>query len=212
MPGQSVPYCSQPSVDRRVGFGVIDPELSGVTRLLVDLDPTAMFEQTSSPARGGCVYDDYAHEYDQTRRIPAESESAQRVDAKKLWSGGVATTIVAALVAFVGLLVARGIFGVPVLAPTEAGLIGDATTLGLCSLAALAALVGTGLMHLLLLTTPKPETFFTAIAGLATLAIALQPFTTGIELEIKIATMLVYLATGVAIIMSLTSMASYANR
>lgn len=159
------------------------------------------------------MYDDYAHDYDQTRRIPAAAESAQqRIDAKKLWSGGVATAIVAALVAFVGLLVARGIFQVPVLAPSEAGLVGDATTLGLCSLAAVAALVGTGLMHLLLLTTPKPETFFTAIAGLATLAVALQPFTTGIDLDIKIATMSVYLATGAAIVMSLNSVAGYANR
>lgn len=158
------------------------------------------------------MYDDYAHDYDQTRRIPVTGDDERRVDARKLWSGGVATAIVTALVAFVGLLVARGIFGVPVLAPTEAGLVGDATTLGLCSLAALAALVGTGLMHLLLLTTPRPETFFTAIAGLVTLAIVLQPFTTGIDLEVKIATAAVYVASGLSIILSLNSVASYANR
>jgi hypothetical protein len=158
------------------------------------------------------VYEEYADEYDRTRRIPTEPEYARRVDARKLWSGGVATAIVAALVAFVGLLVARGIFEVAVLAPTDAGLIGDATTAGLCSLAALATLVGTGLMHLLLLSTPRPETFFTAIAGLATLAVALQPFAGQAELSIKIATMLVYLATGAAIIMSLNSVAGYANR
>ena len=157
------------------------------------------------------MYDDYAHDYDETRRIPTESET--RLDAKKLWSGGVATAIVAALVAFVGLLVARGIFEVPVLAPTEAGLVGSpTTTLSLCSLAALAALAATGLLHLLLLSTPKPETFFTAIVGLATLAIALQPFTTDLERSTQIATMLVYLATGVAIVMSLNSVSSYAHR
>lgn len=154
------------------------------------------------------MYDDY----DQTRRIPAASGSAPRVDGRKLWSGGVATAIVATLVAFVGLLVARGIFRVPVLAPMGAGLAGDATTVGLCSLVALSALVGTGLMHLLLLTTPKPEMFFTAIAGLVTLAVALQPFTTGIDLAVKIATMLVYLAAGMAIVISLNSLAGYANR
>ena len=159
------------------------------------------------------MYDDYAHDYDQTRRIPTESGPPGRVDAKKLWSGGVATAIVAALVAFVGLLVARGIFDVPVLAPTEAGLVGSpTTTLSLCSLAALAALAGTGLMQLLLLSTPRPETFFTAIVGLATLAVALQPFTTALERSTQIATMLVYLATGVAIVMSLNSVSSYAHR
>jgi hypothetical protein len=158
------------------------------------------------------VYDDYPQEYDQTRRIPAASGSGPRLDIRKLWSGGLATAVVAALVAFVGLLVARGIFKVPVLAPTDAGLVGDATTVGLCSLAALAALVGTGLLNLLLLTTPKPETFFTAIAGLATLAVALQPFTTQTRTDIQVATMLVYLATGVAIMLSLNSVVSYANR
>lgn len=159
------------------------------------------------------MYDDYARDYDQTRRIPAESEPPPRLDSKKLWSGGVATAIVAALVAFVGLLVARGIFEVPVLAPSEAGLVGSpTTTLSLCSLAALAALAGTGLLQLLLLSTPRPETFFTAIVGLATLAVALQPFTQNLERSTQIATMLVYLATGVAIVMSLNSVSSYAHR
>lgn len=155
------------------------------------------------------MYDDYAGE---TRRMPTASGSAPPLDIKKLWSGGVATAIVAALVAFVGLLVARGIFEVPVLAPNEAGLIGNATTVGLCSLATLSALVGTGLLHLLLLAVPRPQTFFTAIGCLVTLAVALQPFTTSSAPEIKIATMLVYLATGLAIVISLNSVANYANR
>lgn len=157
------------------------------------------------------MYDDYARDRDRTRRIPA-SRAEYSIDAKKLWSGGIATAVVAVLVAFVGLLVARGIFGIPVLAPTEAGLIGDSTTVGLCTLAALGALIGTGLMHLLLLTTPRPEGFFAAIAGLLTLAVALQPFTTGTDLATKIATMLVYLVTGGAIAIALTNVASYAIR
>ena len=142
------------------------------------------------------MYDDYARDYDRTRQIPGASGSEPRLDVKKLYSGGVTTAIIAALVAFVGLLVARGIFGIPVLAPTDAGLIGDATTVGLCSLAALSALVGTLLLHLMLLGVPKPETFFTAIGCLVTLAVALQPFTTTSTMAVKIATMLVYLATG----------------
>ncbi|MGH3794890.1 MAG: DUF6069 family protein [Pseudonocardiaceae bacterium] len=158
------------------------------------------------------MYDDYARDYDRTRRIPAASGPVPRLDTKKLWSGGVTTAIIAALVAFVGLMVARGIFNVPVLAPTDAGLIGDATTASLCSLAALSALVGTALLHLMLLGVPKPEMFFTAIGCLVTLAIALQPFTTTSSLTVKIATMLVYLATGLAIVVSLNSVVSYANR
>jgi hypothetical protein len=38
-----------------------------------------------------------------------------------LWTGGLATAVVAALVAVVGVLVARGLFDVPVLAPHRGG-------------------------------------------------------------------------------------------
>ena len=43
------------------------------------------------------------------------------VNAGRLWTGGLATAVVAALVAVVGVLFARGLFDVPVLAPTEEG-------------------------------------------------------------------------------------------
>ena len=62
--------------------------------------------------------------------------------------------MVAALVAVVGVLIARGLFDVPVLAPDRKGALGDADTARLSILAAVAALVATGLMHLLLVSTP----------------------------------------------------------
>jgi hypothetical protein len=152
------------------------------------------------------VYDDPS--YDRTQRMSHSS----RVDARKLWAGGVATALVAALIAFIALLVARGIFGIPVLAPTDAGVIGDATTIGLCSLAAVGALVATALMHLLLLTTPQPRTFFTIIAGLVTVALALTPFTLDAQQSTIIATALVYLVTGGVIVVLVGSVADYAGR
>jgi len=155
------------------------------------------------------VYDDQS--YDRTQRVPRTSHSP-RVDARKLWAGGAATALVAALIGFIALLVARGIFGIPVLAPTEAGALGDATTIGLCTLGAAGALVATALMHLLLLTTPQPRTFFTTIAGLVTIALALTPFTLGAELTTKIATAIVYLVTGAVIVLLVGSVADYAGR
>ena len=77
-----------------------------------------------------------------------------RVDAARLWTGGLATALVAALVAVVGVLIARGLFDVPVLAPTAEGALGNANTARLAALAAVAALLATGLLHLLLLSTP----------------------------------------------------------
>lgn len=156
------------------------------------------------------MYDDYGQgrRYDRTQRL----QRSDRVDARRLWAGGVATALVAVLVALIALLIARGIVGVAILAPDEAGVFGDASTVGLYSLAALAALVATGLMHLLLLAVPQPRTFFAAIAGLATVAVALQPFLTGAELASQIATAVVYLVTGAVIIGLLGSVTDYAIR
>src|SRR5918993_1539638 len=58
-------------------------------------------------------------------RGPASSPPRPKVDAGRLWTGGVATAAVAALVAVVGVLIARGLFDVPLLAPTGEGALGD---------------------------------------------------------------------------------------
>ena len=50
------------------------------------------------------------------------------VNAGRLWAGGVATAVVAALVVVAGVFIARGILGIPVLAPAAAGSLGSATT------------------------------------------------------------------------------------
>lgn len=155
------------------------------------------------------MYDHYGQgrSYDRTQRM----QRPGTVDARRLWAGGVATALVAVLVAFIALLIARGIVGIPVLAPDGAGVFGDASTVGLYTLAALAALAATGLMNVLLLAVPQPRTFFAAIAGLATLAVSLQPFLSGAELASQIATAVIYLVTGAVIIGLLGTVADYAT-
>jgi membrane associated rhomboid family serine protease len=123
-----------------------------------------------------------------------------RVDAGRLWTGGLATALVAALVAVVGVLIARGLFDVPVLAPTREGALGNANTATLAILAAAAALVATGLMHLLLLlSTPRPFRFFTWIVSLLTLLAVLAPFMTDAKLATQVATAAIGLVIGMAI-------------
>jgi hypothetical protein len=127
------------------------------------------------------------------------AEPRLRVDTGRLWMGGLATAVVAALVGLVGVLVARGLFDVAVLAPAGEGVWGDASTATLAGAAAVAGLLATGLMHLLLLTTPRPAKFFTWIVSLATLAAAVAPLLTGEDAAARIATAAIYLAIGVAI-------------
>jgi hypothetical protein len=125
--------------------------------------------------------------------------SRPQVDAGKLWPGGIATAVVAALVALVGVLVCRWLFGIPLLAPKSDGAYGDVHTTDLVLFAAAAALVATGLAHLLLLSTPRPLTFFAWIIGLATVLAVLLPFSTAAPLTAKVATAVVDLVLGVAI-------------
>jgi hypothetical protein len=144
--------------------------------------------------------------------VTVPSETSRTVDAGRLWTGGVATALVAALVALVGVLICRGLLDVPVLAPTEEGTLGDATTFRFAALAALAALLATGLLHLLLLSTPRPLRFFTWIMTLATVAAGLAPFLTDADLHEKVATAAIYLAIGIAIGSLLSGVARSAAR
>jgi hypothetical protein len=127
------------------------------------------------------------------------SGSSRQVDPRPLWSGGVATAVVAALIALVGILVARWLFNISFLSPRREGAWGDASTAGYVFAAVGCALVATALMHLLLLTTPYPRVFFGWIIGLATVVAVIFPFSTTAPVSQKIATGFVNLVLGVAI-------------
>ena len=122
-----------------------------------------------------------------------------RLNPGALWAGGVATAIVAALIALVGILVCRWLFDIPILAPRRDGAWGDASTGTYTLAAAGAALVATAIMHLLLLGTPRPQVFFFWIIGLATVVAVVFPFSTTAPLSQKAATGVVNLILGIAI-------------
>jgi len=134
------------------------------------------------------------------------------VDARQLWAGGVATAVVAALIALVGVVVCRWLFNIPLLSPSRDGAYGDAHTTTVMLVAAAAALLATGLAHLLLVATPRPMTFFTWIVGLVTLLLVLFPFSTSAPLSQKIATAAVDLVIGIAIGSLINGVAARATR
>src|SRR5262245_3889559 len=121
------------------------------------------------------------------------------VDAGRLWAGGLAAAVIAGLIADVGILIARGIFDVAVLAPQRDGAWGDADTARYALAAAAAALLATGLIHLLILFVPRYATFFTWIIGLVTAVAVLAPFALDVETSAKVATALINLILGIAI-------------
>lgn len=140
---------------------------------------------------------------------PAPNRPAEpSVDAARLWAAGVATAIVAALVAVVGTLVVRAFLRVAFNGPASSGVLGDERTILLCTLSAVAALAATGLAHLLLLSTPRPMTYLSWIAGLVTVVVALVPLLGSAPLGERVATAVIHLIIGLVI----TSLVAGAGR
>jgi Family of unknown function (DUF6069) len=108
----------------------------------------------------------------------------------------VATAVVAALVVVAGVFIARGILGIPVLAPAAAGSLGSATTGVYAVVAAAGALLATGLLHVLLLATPRPLSFFTWITALAVVILVAAPFSQPAPLASKVFTAIINLVAG----------------
>jgi hypothetical protein len=150
-----------------------------------------------------------------TRPMPSRNpgpEITRKVDARTLWSGGVATAVVAGLIALVGILVCRWLFNIPILSPRHDGAWGDASTVGYVVAAAAIALAATGLMHLLLLAAPYSRVFFGWIIGLATVIAVVYPFSTTAPTSQKLATALVNLILGIFIGTSVAEVSRRAGR
>jgi hypothetical protein len=130
---------------------------------------------------------------------PAPTGRPRRIiDAGRLWSGGIMAGVVAAGVAVVGLLFARGILNIPVLVERKGHLV-NASSWWYAGVAFLAAVAATAVLHGLLAGAPQPYRFFSWILGLAVAIAVLIPFTTGAKLETKIAVALINLAIGISI-------------
>lgn len=142
----------------------------------------------------------------------SRSERRDHLDPGRLWAGGVATAVVAGLVAVVGILISRGLVGVAILAPKGSGVWGNANTVTYALLSAAAGLLATGLMHLLAVSTPSASTFFGWIMMLLTLIAVVIPLSLAVDWQSKIATALLNLAIGIVITIVVTSMAANATR
>jgi hypothetical protein len=145
-------------------------------------------------------------------QVPPDDPRTVRPDPAQMWAGGVATAVVAALIALVGILVCRWTLNIPILAPSGDGAWGDAHTGEFVLAAAVIALVATGILHLLMLGAPQASLFFRWIMGLLTVVAVVYPFSTSAPLAQKAATAVVDLILGLAIISLLTAVAARAVR
>lgn len=132
---------------------------------------------------------------------------AGRLDPGRLWAGGFATAVVAALVALVGILIARGVLDIPVLAPKGDGLWGNANTTTYALAAGGAALAATALLHLLAVTTPRFGRFFTWIMLLSTAVATALPLSLDVALSSRAATAVINFVIGMAVMSILSGVA-----
>lgn len=130
------------------------------------------------------------------------------IDAGRLWAGGFATALVAALVAWLGVFICRDVLDLSLTEPAFIFRFSDSFAANYAGTAFLAALLATGLAHLLSLTTPRPRVFFGWIVGLLTVASMVVPFARSGETSGKIATSFINLILGVAIASLLTAVLS----
>ena len=112
-----------------------------------------------------------------------------------------ATALVAALTAAVGVLIATGLLDLEVLAPPR---VTDPELANYAIAAALAALLATALVHLLLVAAPRPLAFFHWIIGLLVVVVTIIPFASSATMGTKLVTAAINLVVGIAIA-SLTS-------
>jgi hypothetical protein len=144
-----------------------------------------------------------------TDRLAPVTARRPDLDAARLWTSGLATAVVAALIGLVGVLVQRVLATELPQVPLAAGLQSSSSAVLLCTIAAIGALVATGLAQLLLASTPRPMAYLSWIVGLATAAAAVLPLTTGLPLAAAVAAGVVHLVIGMAI-GSLVAGAAYA--
>jgi hypothetical protein len=135
-----------------------------------------------------------------------------RADAGRLWAGGVVTAIVAAGVALVAVMVTHKLMHVTLLNPDGSREAADDAMVMLPLLAAIVTLFATGLLHLLMTTTPQAPQFFAWIGALLMALVLLEVYFSADDVKGRVATGAVYLLLGVVIISSLSGVGRTAVR
>jgi hypothetical protein len=124
----------------------------------------------------------------------------------RLAGGGIAASIVAALVPVVGLLIARGVFKVDVFVRHHDGSLVTITSGAYALAGFVAGLLATALLILLvILRVPAAKLFFGAIVILVTVIAVVSPFSTGVATDSAVATASINAAIGLAILVLMGS-------
>lgn len=131
-----------------------------------------------------------------------------RIDAKRLWGGGIAASAIAALAGAVVFLFATKVFDVRLRIHTPGSGYQPLTVWRVLIIAFLAGVAATGVLHLFLRFVPKPRSFFGWLAVLAMVASLLAPLSLQITQTAKFWLMGMHVVVGLLLIILLEATAS----
>lgn len=120
------------------------------------------------------------------------------VDTRTLWTGGVVSAVIVGGLTVVGFLFVEGVLGCPLLGDRVNAPVAYVTMVGYAVGAAVVALLGTAAMHVLLVTTHRPQWFFVWLGGIGTAIAVLLPVAQ--HLPAPLATAAVNLGLGLTIL------------
>jgi Family of unknown function (DUF6069) len=145
----------------------------------------------------------------------ADGAPAPREDPEwgRLAGGGIAASLVAALVPVVGLIVVRGVFNVEVFVRHHDGSLVTVSSATYALAGFAAGLLASALMVLLvILRVPAAKRFFAAIVILVTVIAVASPFGTGVGTGSALATAAINAAIGIAILVLLSGVTEVVSR
>lgn len=127
---------------------------------------------------------------------PADPRLA--VEAGRFWAGAAATAVVAALIGLVAVIILERIFSFTLVPPPDLFAAGSHQAAFAID-GAILALLAAGLLHVLILTTPRPRAFFGWIMALVIVVITALPFAWTTDTTSAALSGLVNLLIGVAV-------------
>ena len=120
------------------------------------------------------------------------------VEAGRFWAGAAATALVAALIGLLGVIIFERIFAITLVPPPDLFATGSRQAAWAID-GAILALLAAGVLHLLILSTPRPRAFFGWIMALVVVAIAVLPFAWSSDVTAAALSGLINLLIGVAV-------------
>ena len=129
------------------------------------------------------------------------------LEVGRYWAGAFATIVVAALIGLVAAFIIGDVLDLDMQSPPD--LFGSGSDLVAWTvIGGLFALLAAVVLHLLVLSTPRPRTFFGWVIALATVILAVMPFAGDPEIVPAAIAALVWIVLGIAVWSLLTGVLS----